>query len=177
MIRLNLGSGENKIDGFINVDAEPDTKPDLCLDFRIEPLPFGDGEVDEIWILHCIEHLERRYWGRFFFECRRVLRPDGMFVLAYPEFRVCCDYYLKNYREKQDYWLATIFGRQHYPADYHVTAVNSAELKTILEGQGFYKISYKPEDEPNEFNSTLIAHRPPAGIAMREDVLVQELGL
>ena len=59
MLKLNLGSGSNKIDGFINIDLNPDNKPDLVANI-LEPLPYNDGSIDEIVLFHTIEHIQKR---------------------------------------------------------------------------------------------------------------------
>lgn len=178
MIKLNLGSGENKLDEFVNIDAEPKTNPDVCLDFRYEPLPYAEGEVEEIWMLHCIEHIERRYWQGVFAEINRVLKPQGLFVLAYPEFRICADNFVKDHKGQREFWLATLYGRQLYPTDYHVTAVDTPELKTILEAYGFYRILYKPEFSEENHNTILIARKSPINLVVdREEIMNREFGL
>ena len=54
-LKLNLGCGNNKYDGFLNVDkfGEPDIKWDL----EKFPWPWEDNSVDEIRIIHVLEHL------------------------------------------------------------------------------------------------------------------------
>jgi len=54
-VKLNLGCGENKKDGFINVDkfGNPDVKHDL----EVFPWPWDDDSVDEILMNHILEHL------------------------------------------------------------------------------------------------------------------------
>jgi len=177
MIKLNLGSGENKIEGFVNVDAEPLTSPDLCLDFRYEKLPYEENTVDEIWILHCIEHVERRYWDDLFKHLRTILKPQGLFVLSYPEFSVCADNFITNRNDNREFWHATLYGRQLYGTDYHVTAIDTPELKQILFSHGFYGINSKPE-VGQAFNTTLVCRKsPPELMVDKEKILVKEMGL
>ena len=51
-IKLNLGAGEKKLDGHINIDIDPGCKPDLVLDLSKNALPFKDNSVDEVVALH-----------------------------------------------------------------------------------------------------------------------------
>src|ERR1039458_7993224 len=41
--------------------------------------------VDEVWLMHGPEHIERHYWDFIFMEVKRVLKPNGKFCLGYPE--------------------------------------------------------------------------------------------
>lgn len=58
MRKLNLGSGNNYLAGFVNIDNNPHLKTDLVYDLNLCPYPFEDGEFDEILADHIIEHLD-----------------------------------------------------------------------------------------------------------------------
>ena len=54
------------------------------LDISHEIFPYTDNYFDEVYCLECIEHLESP--GHMFREVKRVLKPDGFFILAFPRF-------------------------------------------------------------------------------------------
>lgn len=56
-IKLNLGCGTNKLDGFINVDKTNICDPDIIHDLEKFPYPFKDNSVKEIILSHVLEHL------------------------------------------------------------------------------------------------------------------------
>lgn len=59
MIKLNLGCGFKRIPGYINVDSVPDCAPDQVVDLEQFPWPWADHSVDEVQLVHVLEHLGR----------------------------------------------------------------------------------------------------------------------
>ena len=55
--KLNLGSGDKKIEGFLNLDKFETFEPDIVHDLENFPYPFLDNEVDEIKLIHVLEHI------------------------------------------------------------------------------------------------------------------------
>ena len=58
-MRLNLGCGFDKRDGFLNVDKRAACRPDLVVDLEALPWPWPADSVDEILLRHTLEHLGR----------------------------------------------------------------------------------------------------------------------
>lgn len=178
MLRLNLGCGEAKLDGFVNVDIiESDiVKPDILCDIRRQNLPYDDNSVDDVYMIHCIEHIEMIYWDFIFKEVNRVLKPMGTFLLSYPEFGECAKRFLNNTGGIRNFWRMTLYGRQLFPTDYHVSPMDSKSLKEFLDSYGYYRINFKPESEAAPYNTILVALKDPAP-CMREDVIARELNM
>lgn len=74
-LKLNLGCGTNRLDGWKNHDADVDIT---------KPLPWADGSASFIFIEHCVEHVSYHEAIRFFEEARRVLGPDGVLRVTVP---------------------------------------------------------------------------------------------
>lgn len=56
-MKINLGCGLKKIEGFTNIDSDPLCNPDQLLDLETALLPFEDNTVDTVvahYILECI---------------------------------------------------------------------------------------------------------------------------
>lgn len=80
-MRLHIGSGPIRLDGWTNVDVTAYEGVDVVLDVR-ERWPFQN--VEAIFAEHFIEHLTLTEGLAFLRECRRVLRDDGVLRLSTP---------------------------------------------------------------------------------------------
>lgn len=81
-VLLNLGCGSRKIEGWINCDAFAECEPDRIVDLN-KPLPWPDNSVDQIIMLHVLEHVQE--WWQCFTECARILKPGGMLQINVPD--------------------------------------------------------------------------------------------
>ena len=55
--KLNIGAGGERLLGFINVDIDISTKPEIIRDIE-KGLPFDNNSVDEIKCSHTLEHIK-----------------------------------------------------------------------------------------------------------------------
>ena len=56
-VKLNLGCGSKKLDGYINVDKYDTYNPDIIHDLEKFPYPFEDNTINEILLSHVLEHI------------------------------------------------------------------------------------------------------------------------
>ncbi len=82
-LRLNLGSGTVKVEGFLSVDKIDFAGVDVVADLRF-PWPWPDNSVAEVRCDHTVEHLTalERIW--FANELYRVLEPLGKATITVP---------------------------------------------------------------------------------------------
>jgi len=82
--KLNLGCGEFKKAGYLNLDANPDCSPDRVHDLNRFPYPFPDSHFELIEADHVLEHLEDPF--AVMKELHRLLAPAGRLILRLPHF-------------------------------------------------------------------------------------------
>jgi|HubBroStandDraft_6_1064221.scaffolds.fasta_scaffold00056_25 predicted O-methyltransferase YrrM len=75
LLKLNLGCGTNKIQGWENHDADVDIA---------KPLPWNDGTAGFIFSEHCVEHIPYYDAIKFFQECYRILGSEGTLRITVP---------------------------------------------------------------------------------------------
>lgn len=80
-MRYNLGAGQEKAEGFIDVDLyAPDAT--LKVDLFKFPWPIESASVDFYYSSHFVEHVPD--WDAHFAEVYRTLRPNGVYELIAP---------------------------------------------------------------------------------------------
>ena len=88
MVKINLGCGGNLLHGWENHDIDIDIS---------NPLPFPDNHADYMFAEHCVEHITHPQALRFFMECHRVLRPEGVLRIAVPSIEYVYEYATEQY--------------------------------------------------------------------------------
>jgi SAM-dependent methyltransferase len=84
LVRLDLGCGQNKREGFTGVDKYPAPGVDIVHDLAVFPWPFADNSVDEAHSSHNLEHIDGVDRLPFFQELYRVLKPGATALFITP---------------------------------------------------------------------------------------------
>jgi SAM-dependent methyltransferase len=82
MLKLNLGCGSTRIEGFVGVDQAPGPSVDIVWNLDKFPWPFEDNSVNEIIANQIIEHVADLV--AFMEELHRVMRPGATGTLTAP---------------------------------------------------------------------------------------------
>lgn len=83
LIRLDLGCGKNKREGFTGVDSRKFEGVDVVADLT-KPWPWKDGTVEEVHCSHFLEHLTAPQRVHFANELCRVLKQGGKAQIITP---------------------------------------------------------------------------------------------
>ena len=167
-MKLNLGCGLSKFEGYVNIDVDPELKPDQVMDFT-KGIDFPTGSVEQVVLYHTLEHIQKFKWDNLFREVWRILGEGGTFILTFPEFRVCSQYWLENKRGKRQFWEATLYGRQSSSSDYHVALCDRTFVARQLMEHGFEILTC--DVEPAEDHNSIIVAKKAANSSY-EDILV-----
>jgi len=84
MKKLNLGCGEYKKKGYINLDANKSFNPDIIHDLNKFPYPFDDNYFDIIEMDHVLEHLNDPFI--IMKEIHRIIKHNGVLTIKIPHF-------------------------------------------------------------------------------------------
>lgn len=91
-MKLNLGSGNKRIEGFTNVDILSLENVDVVFDLSTTPWPWEDDSIDEAFSGHFVEHLSGFQRINFFNELYRVLKPGAKATIITPDWSNACAY-------------------------------------------------------------------------------------
>lgn len=85
-MKINIGGGYKKYEGFLNLDLDPHTNPDFVVNLEVDKLPFDDDTISEVKAHHILEHM-----GEGFFhlmkELYRVCKDGAIIDVVVPHHR------------------------------------------------------------------------------------------
>jgi predicted SAM-dependent methyltransferase len=111
-LRVNLGSGGDPAEGWINIDVHGAGPRQLRWDIR-ERLPFAESTVALVYASHVVEHLEfREETPALLQELHRVVQPGGGVRIVVPDAARFLEAYVTGDGEQ---WAA--LGLSRLPAD------------------------------------------------------------
>lgn len=94
-LKLHLGCGETRLEGYVNIDLKRTKATDMTHDVR--HLPFMDESVELIESYHVIEHIPRYDVLPMLRDWHRMLIPGGRVIIECPDLDGACKGYLEGY--------------------------------------------------------------------------------
>jgi predicted SAM-dependent methyltransferase len=158
-LRLHLGCGSNILKGYVNIDKYIDKIG--IRQYDIIKLPYLDGEVDEIFHQHVIEHLDFHEEKKAFEEWYRILIPGGLLHFDVLDFEWLCQKFLNandnwkqfyntedhnyfgngyNINERWSVLAAHFYGNQAGNGQIHKNMYTEKKLYRILESYNYKNI-------------------------------------
>ena len=129
-ISIEVGAGDKQGRGeWLTLDLNRSC--DLYWDLR-RGIPFPDGRINRIYSSHFFEHLSFGEIQRFLDECRRVLTPNGKFLICVPNARIYIDAYARGASLDPDLFFA------YKPAYNHTTLIDYVNYMAYMDGQHKY---------------------------------------
>lgn len=88
-MKLNLGCGFDKREGWLNVDNFPECQPDQLLDIEATPWALPTDGFEHILMKHVLEHVGAQFetFAAVMRELWRVSAPGGIVEIHVPHFR------------------------------------------------------------------------------------------
>jgi hypothetical protein len=92
-MKLDIGAGQNKKEGFKGMDLWKGS--DIVHDLTVFPWPIKSGSVEEAHCSHVFEHIPGKLRGLFMDEVYRILKPGAKITVIVPAYN--------NARSVQDF--------------------------------------------------------------------------
>jgi len=158
--KINVGSGERKIENYLNVDVYE--APGIDVVSEMDDLPYEDSTISEIYSEHALEHVPFKRAEKTLKEWFRVLQPGGKLILHMPDFELCCQSYLKapledsHFMNTRAWFKYTIYGIQESQggepddAQIHQCGFSKEEIKIVVEKAGFQVTSVENYGGPGQ---------------------------
>lgn len=143
-VKLNLGSRNRAIPGFLGMDCDKHEGVDIVGDIS-DLSRFADGSVSEIYASHVYEHFPHTKAAAVLQEWFRVLAPGGRLYIAVPDFERALELYQAAGMNK---WIVQfLWGDQEYATAFHYNGFDNARLSAMLKEAGFSD-SFRVEQFP-----------------------------
>ena len=189
--RLQIGSGYNLLDGWLNTTLYPFAPGTVYLDASA-PFPLPPASFDYVFSEHVIEHLEFEEAAAMLGECARGLRPGGRLRLATPDLARIIALYTQPEAPAQQHYIRWIMDNfrpgvgEYNPAQVinqsfhgwrHKFIYDEATLVKALEAAGFTAVTrVEPGQSGDENLRGIERHGEYVGsdAAMRYETMVFE---
>ncbi len=149
-MKLNLGCGQRREEGYVNVDMAETPAVDRLVNLFNYPWPWADESIEEIFASHLFEHVPGFMRFAFMDECYRILQSGGKakFIVPYyssvgaiqdptHEWPPLCEssflYFDKSWREKTN--LGHYNVSCDFDCEFAFLAADGVDLKAMTEGQ------------------------------------------
>lgn len=160
MVRLNLGCGDDRREGFVNVDLRSDVADVVCDVRKLEH--WADASVDEIVAEDLLEHFPEHETVAILDEWARALRPGGLLTVKVPNLLGLAEA-ISAYTQAEKYGAVACLIRNVYGGhrfgpdgawDTHHTGWVPAQLHDVLTMAGFEVLS-----DDGALNNRVVARR------------------
>lgn len=134
---INIACHDIHIKGTINIDIDPDMKPDLVWDCTKLKHKFVKESIDFAYAGHFLEHLDVLTGKKFVNDVFLILKMYGCFVVTVPDYTKC---HGLSIEETESVIIAS---------GLHKTLMNVDRVKKYFKEAGFLTIV---EAQPNEIS-------------------------
>jgi predicted SAM-dependent methyltransferase len=164
--KLQLGSGDNFLKGWLNTDLHPRSRDYMYMD-ATKPFPFEDSIFDYIFSEHLIEHFTYEVGDSMLRECYRVLKLGGTIRISTPSLEQLTGLFRPRKSRSQDQFIRWVVDKyfpeiavykesfvinNSYSRWGHLFIYDYETLKGLLEKVGFIAIRRSSPGESEDEN-------------------------
>jgi ubiquinone/menaquinone biosynthesis C-methylase UbiE len=149
-LKLNVGAGKQRLEGYVGLDYVKGKGVDKIIETAWK-LPYRNGEVDEIYTSHMIEHIEQFNLDKLLNEFNRVLKSGGILEIVCPDLEVALRKFLESsYHFRWTFGIRRIFGFQRKEkGDVHYSGWTKERFRKVLPEFGFRILEIR--NQPSRF--------------------------
>ena len=136
-MKLHLGCGNKKLEGFINIDIREDVNPD-AIDDIANLNTYTQNSIDLIYVCHVLEHFGRHEYLDVLKKWYSILKLGGTLRLSVPDLEAVFLKYKEGVSLRS--LMGFLYGGQTYPENYHYIGFDFKTLQEDLESVGFKAI-------------------------------------
>jgi hypothetical protein len=140
--KIDIGSGDNPMIGYVHVDIQPVYHVDIIS--MADDIKLPDSSVGEIYSSHLAEHFTQKEFDKVLQEWHRVLKDGGYLTIKCPNILTVAKKLL-NKEVDYDLGVAWIYGGQRTKWDYHYAGYSVEAMKAKLEKNGFENVESLPD--------------------------------
>lgn len=137
--KLNIGSGWDNREGWVNIDMYARHNPDIVAD-ATRLTPIDDNYAAYALAQDILEHIHRDRVMTALKEWNRVLRPSGLLEIRTTDVIAIVDLMREPDRAnpaQHNTLLRCMFGTQGYAGDFHLSGFTEIWMRDALEKAGF----------------------------------------
>ena len=159
-MKLHLGCGTKKIEGYCNIDCRDTAAVDVVDDVSVLS-KFADGTADVVYASHVLEHFSRHKYKEVLKRWHDVLKEGGILRIAVPDFEQIAKYYLETGDLRAVSGI--LYGGQDYPENNHFWCWDFEQLKKDLKEVGFnvivrYEWQQTEHSDVDDFSQAYLPH-------------------
>lgn len=145
-MQLNLGCGNDYIEGWINVDKRSDVKTDICCDLLELYRYVGEESVDRIQATNVLEHVGWQEVKSVLKIIYNILKVGGQLSVRGPDIRRAAEKYLQGFIS-EELFIEVVYGKEDYEENTHKSGWSEEGLEKILSETGFKDVEVAWRDE------------------------------
>jgi predicted SAM-dependent methyltransferase len=128
-MRLNLGSGQYPLKGWVNIDAyvNADVEGDIrSLDYR---------DVTAVNMSHVLEHIPWRDVPPLLERIHGWMIPAGVLTIEVPDMEA-----ITALGTVHPLWFKYVYGDQSHPGEFHLSGWTAVQLRVVLADAGWREV-------------------------------------